>query len=393
MSPSDRGLPVDDTLEALSRLVAFPTVTGESNLDLIDHARARLREVGARTTVIHDEDRRRANLLATIGPDVDGGVLLSGHTDVVPVTDEGWTDPPFTATLRDGRVHGRGTVDMKGFIACVLAMAPRFAAADLAVPVQVALTFDEEVGCHGAPLLIAELARTGPRPSVAIVGEPTAMGIVGAHKGCYEHTTAIAGVEGHASAPDEAVNAIDYAVRYVARLMELRAELGRRAPADSPFRPPGTTISIGTIDGGIARNVVAGACSFDWEVRPVGRADADHVATAVAEFEAELRAEMQARDPASAVATTTVGAVGGLEMVLDSPAVALGRVVLDDPRAEVRAVSFGTEAGLYQQAGIPAIVCGPGSIEVAHRPDEYVTVEQLTRCLDALDRLADHLRR
>jgi acetylornithine deacetylase len=378
-------------LRILGDLVAFPTVTGQPNLELIAYAQQLLEACGARVMLTHDDDHRRANLFATIGPDVDGGVVLSGHTDVVPAPREGWTAPPFEASRRGGAVHGRGTVDMKGFLACVLAMAPDIATRRLAVPLHVAMTFDEEVGCHGAPLLLAQLERTGPRPAVAIVGEPTSMGIVGAHKGCYEHTTAIGGVEGHASAPEKAVSAVEFAVRYVARLMELRREFAANAPADSPFEPAGTTISVGTIEGGSARNVVAGACRFDWEVRTVDRRDADRVDAAVAALEADLLAEMRERDPTAAIATTTVGAVEGLEDVGGSPAVSLARELLADDRAPVQAVPFSTEAGLYQQAGIPAVVCGPGSIDVAHRPDEYVELDQLDRCLAFVDRLGDHL--
>ena len=379
----------EDTLLILGDLIGFPTVTSETNLDLIDHAEAILTEVGAATSRTYDEHGLKANLFATIGPAVDGGVVLSGHTDVVPAETETWTGAPFVATRRGQKVFGRGAADMKGFIACALAMAPRFAEADLGVPVHIALTFDEEVGCKGAPLLLAELARTGPRPAVAIVGEPTSMRVVVAHKGCYEYTTTIRGLEGHGSAPDRGVNAVELAARYVGRLLELRREFAARADADSPFDPPGTTISVGTIAGGTARNVVAGECSLDWEVRPVRREDADHAVATMAAFEDELLAEMRAVDPEASIETVTVGAVDGLEPRTGTPAFALVRRLLGDTGVDV--VSFGTEAGLYQQAGIPAVVCGPGSIDVAHRPDEHVAIDQLERCLEMMERLIDEL--
>lgn len=382
--------PGEAALRILGDLVGHPTVTSDSNLDLIAYAAARLDEVGAQVTTTHDEEGGKANLFATVGPAADGGVVLSGHTDVVPAGDEGWRSDPFAVARRDGRIYGRGTADMKGFIACALAMAPTFAAAPLRAPVHIALTFDEEVGCRGAPVMLDELARTGPTPKAAIVGEPTCLRVIAAHKGCYEYTTTITGVEGHGSAPATAVNAVEYGARYVGRLLELRAELTGRAPGDSPFDPPGTTISVGKMTGGTARNVVAGTCSLEWEMRPVNRSDAEHVLDALASFERRLVEEMLRTHPDVDLSTVPVGEVEGLDLAPGSAAIELGRLLLDDPEVDV--ASFGTEAGLYQKAGIPAIVCGPGSIDVAHRPEEYVSIEQLDRCLDMLRRLATHLR-
>ena len=383
----------NDTMLVLADLIGFPTITPESNLDLIDYARTALDAVGARITLTYDDDHDKANLFATIGPDIDGGVVLSGHTDVVPAEPDDWMGAPFLAARRDQRIYGRGATDMKGFIACALAMAPAFAAADLQVPIHLALTFDDEVGCLGAPLLLAQLGRTGPKPSAVIVGEPTSMRIIDGHKGCYEFTTTITGQEGHGSAPLKAVNAVEYAVRYVTRLLEFGPELRQRALPDSPYEPPETTISVGTINGGTFRNVVAGACSFDWEMRPVVQEDADHVGAALTRFQHELLQEMLERTPHASIVTQTVGAVGGLEPRADSPALRLVRTLLDRPDEPADVVSFGTEAGLYQLAGIPAVVCGPGSIDVAHRPDEYVDIEQLEACLAMMQRLGDHLRR
>jgi len=386
MTADDR----DGALRILEDLVAFPTVTSASNLDLIAYAGERLEAVGAAVTTTYDADRSRANVLATIGPQVDGGVVLSGHTDVVPADGDGWSTDPFVVTRSEDRLHGRGTADMKGFIACVLALAPTFAAAAAPVPVHVALTFDEEVGFRGAPLLLDELTRTGPSPRAAIVGEPTCLRIIAAHKGCYEYTTTIVGRQGHGSAPERAVNAVEHGARYVTRLLELRSELAASAPADSPFDPPGTTLSVGTIAGGTARNIVAGACTIEWELRPVSSRDAAHVRDARDAFERALTDEMRRTDPGASVSTTAVCEVDGLEPAPDSPALRLGRLLLDDPDEDV--VSFGTEAGLFQQAGIPAIVCGPGSIDVAHQPNEFITLDQLDACLDMLRRLPAQLR-
>ena len=379
----------NETMLILGDLIGFPTVTSEPNLDLIDYAAERLRDVGASLDVTQHPEEPKANLLATIGPAVDGGVVLSGHTDVVPAEEESWTGAPFVAMRREQRIYGRGAVDMKGFIACVLAMAPTFAAADLRRPVHIALTFDEEVGCRGAPILVSDLLRRGPKPAAAIVGEPTEMAIIDAHKGCYEYTTTITGRAGHGSAPDLGVNAVQVGTRYVTRLLELGRLLEDRKRDDSPYDPPHTTINVGLMAGGTARNVVAGECVIEWEMRPVARDDADFVLAGLQDTEQELLASMREVYPEASIVTYTEGAVDGLEKDGQSAAVELGRTLLGHQPTSV--VSFGTEAGIYQAAGIPAIVCGPGTIELAHRPDEYIEISELERCLDMLGTLTTHL--
>ena len=379
----------EDAIALLSDLIGFPTITGGPNLDLIDHAQRHLEAVDAVVDLTHDGEGHKANLLARIGPAVDGGVVLSGHTDVVPADPDQWTSPPFVASLRGSAIYGRGAADTKGFIACLLAMAPRFAGAGITRPVHLALTFDEEVSGVGAPLLIEQLM-SGPRPSVAIVGEPTQMAIVEANKGSYEFRTTFTGVEGHASTPDLGVNAVDLAARFVTGLRALGGELRARTPPDSPFQPPESTLSVGRIEGGTARNVIPGSCTVDWELRPVVRADAEHATARVRELEAGLREEMRAASPEADVSTEIVGEVEGLERVEDSPAVELASRLLDGPPR--RAVSFGSEAGFYQRAGIPTVVCGPGSIDVAHRPDEHLPLTQLDACLAMLERLGEELR-
>jgi acetylornithine deacetylase len=396
----DRGLPpgasgvagalVDDALAILRELIAFPTVTSVSNLDLIAYADSLLRAAGATTTLTHDLDGRKANLFATIGPLIDGGVVLSGHTDVVPVVEADWATPPFEATERDGRVYGRGTADMKGFIACALAMAPHFAVADLAVPIHLGLSFDEEIGFVGAPILIAQLVGHGPIPDIAILGEPTSMSVISGHKGCHEFTTTITGVEGHASAPDRGVNAVHHGVRFAARLLELRDELVARTPVDSLFDPPESTISVGTVHGGTARHIIAGSCVVEWELRPVVRADADHVRAAVQAFETALRDELRTHHPEADVHTQVLASADGLEAAPGSAARDLLCGLLGTADTEVAA--FGTEAGFYQQAAISAVVCGPGRIDIAHQADEHVEVAQLEVCLGLLLRLAHRLR-
>ncbi|MBI03439.1 MAG: acetylornithine deacetylase [Acidimicrobiaceae bacterium] len=392
-------VPVDEALGLLDVLIAYDTVALTPNLDLIDDVRYRLETLGASVVLTYDDSGTKANLFATIGPNVNGGVVLSGHSDVVPVDPADWTTPPFTADRRHGRVYGRGAADMKGFVACVLAMAPTYAELDLTVPIHVALTFDEEDGFHGAPILLADLVERGVRPSAAIIGEPTGLRTVGAHKGCYEYRTMVTGMNGHSSAPAEAVSAVHYASRWISGLLGLADDLADRAPEPSPYNPPSTTFNVGTISGGQGRCVVADRCWFDWEMRPVQASDASFVKEYMAAVEAALLDEMRAVHPEAAIRTDVVCEIDGLEWRDASPALDLMRVLLADEEAvnggtlPVDVVAYGTEAGLFQVAGIPAVLWGPGDISVAHRPDEFVEVADLEVCLALLARLGGHLVR
>jgi len=383
--------PIDEVLTFLEDLVAFPSVALTPNVDLIAHVEDLLRPHCTDIVLTHDETGTKANLFATIGPAVDGGVMLAGHSDVVPVDPSDWATPPFVATRLGDRIYGRGTADMKGFVACALALVPRWAALDLVRPVHVALTFDEEDGFHGAPILIDSLAGA-PRPAAAIVGEPTGLQLIGAHKGCYEYTTTITGMNGHSSRPTEAVSAVHHATRWIGALLDLDAELAGRARADSRFEPPHTTTNVGVVGGGLARCTVAGECSFEWEMRPVQGDDAGFVKERMAAVEATLLTEMRVVHPGAAIETEAVCEIDGLEWVEASPALDLMRSLLGgDPPVGV--VAYGTEAGLYQAAGIPSVVWGPGDIAVAHRPDEFVEVADLEACLAVLAGLGDHLTR
>jgi acetylornithine deacetylase len=268
-------------------------------------------------------------------------------------------------------------------------MAPVFADVALQRPVHIAVTYGEEVGCKGAPLLIDDVIASGIRPAAAIIGEPTEMGMVEAHKGMHEYTTQITGLEGHGSKPAQAVNAVHYGARYVSKLMELASQLELEPPEDSPYEPPHTTISVGSMHGGVAHNVVAGECTIQWEMRPVVNADATRVLDQMVVFEKQLQEEMRAVSAEVSIKTKTEGAVGGLERDESSRAVALISGLLEEPRRTVAA--FSTEAGLYQAAGISAVVCGPGSIDVAHQPDEHIGLDQLDQCLGMMGQLSEHL--
>ena len=373
------------TLDILKELISFETVALTSNLDLITYAEKYLSDLGAKVSLTHSPDGERANLFASFGPEINGVIVLSGHSDVVPVNANDWTTPPFQADQRNDCIFGRGSADMKGFIACVLALAPWFASLDLIKPLHIALTFDEEDGFHGAPILLKDLKEKNIQPDAVIIGEPTGLKAIAAHKGCYEYATTIKGLNGHSSEPEKAVNAVQYAARFINRLMELKMEMVSRAPENSPYQPPSTTMSVGTIEGGQARCIVAEHCKFDWEMRPIQRSDAEYVHEQLAAFTNELLLEMKTIYPEASIETEKVCEVDGLEYHAESSALSLMTELLGESEFDV--VSYGTEAGLYQAAGMPAVVWGPGDIEVAHRPDEFVSISDLKDCLSVLERL------
>lgn len=375
----------------LDRLVAFDTTSSRSNLDLIDWIEGYLAGYGI-TATRTAASAGKANLFATIGGEGGrGGVVLSGHTDVVPVAGQEWQSEPFRLSERDGRLHARGSADMKGFIALVLALVPEMAARPLAVPLHLAFTHDEETGCFGAPALIRALPSGTARPLMAIVGEPTSMQVANAQKGCSFFRTRITGQDGHSSAPDRGVNAILAAAEVIAEIGRLYAEARGRARPESGFDPPHTTLSVGTIAGGSAVNIVARDCAFDWDLRTIPDDDAAALKARIDRFIAtDLLPRMQAVYPAASIETETVVSVPPLVPEPGSPAEALARRLTGANTTTT--VSFATEAGLYQEAGIPAIVCGPGSIDVAHKPDEFITRAELAAGQAFLDRLLDWAR-
>ncbi len=374
------------TKSILSDLIAFPTVSVDSNLEMIAYLAQRLEDCGAQVDVMRDPSGRKANLFATLGPMCDGGIVLSGHSDVVPVTDQEWNSDPFEMIERDGCLFGRGTCDMKGFIAASLAMAPHFAAQVKDRPLHFAFTYDEETGCLGATQLVRDLKARGIKPSVALIGEPTDMRIIEGHKGCCEYSTHFQGLEGHGSAPDLGVNAVEMAVRYVARLLELSADLKHKAPDNSPFVPPWTTVNIGALHGGEVHNVIPAKASVDWEMRPVQPEDAAYVKAALkSHCDEVLLPAMRAVYPDASITTQTIGDVVGLIPTEDNEAFQIMSELTGANSADV--VAFSTEGGLFQTLGMDAVICGPGSIAQAHKADEFVTVDQLSQCLTMLDKL------
>ncbi|AZQ68438.1 acetylornithine deacetylase [Silicimonas algicola] len=379
-----------ETKVLLEELVAFPTVSSDSNMAMIAHLASRLDGCGARVEIYLDPSGQKANLFATIGPETDGGIVLSGHTDVVPVADQDWATDPFLISEADGNLYGRGTCDMKGFIAAAVAMAPRFAETVRDRPIHFAFTHDEEIGCIGARALAQTLGEKGLRPSVAIIGEPTSMRIVEGHKGCYEYSTHFTGLEGHGSAPDRGINAVEYAARYVARLLDLKEALKARAPSRSRFDPPWTTINTGAVIGGHAHNVIPGLARVDWEMRPVQAGDAELVKSDLARFCAEtLIPAMRAVSPDADIVTETIGEVDGLVPADENEAKEIVMELTGETEADC--VAFGTEGGIFQAMGMSVVICGPGSIAQAHKPDEFLAEAQLSDCLQMLDRLGGRL--
>lgn len=381
---------IEETKRILSDLIAFPTVSVDSNLDMIAYLAGRLEDCRAHVDVLFDETGRKANLFATLGPQKDGGIVLSGHTDVVPVTDQDWATDPFKAVERNGLIFGRGTCDMKGFIAATVAMAPIFARTVHDKPLHFAFTYDEETGCIGAGHLVQTLVERSIKPSLAIIGEPTSMRIIEGHKGCYEYSTHFHGLEGHGSAPDLGVNAIEFAVRYVSRLLDLRDQLKSMGSDKSPFDPPWTTVNVGALNGGQVHNVIAPKASVDWEMRPVQVSDADFVKAALRAYcEEELLPAMRAVHPDASIVTEVIGEVAGLLPADENEARQILAELTGANTADV--VSFGTEAGLFQSMGMDVVVCGPGSIEQAHKANEFLAIDQLSQCLEMLKGLGAKL--
>lgn len=378
--------PSSAVLDLLERLIGFDTVSARSNLALIRFIAELLQQRGIAARLTHNESRDKANLYATIGSERPGGIVLSGHTDVVPVEGQPWTSDPFRLTRRGTRLYGRGTTDMKGFIATALALLPEMLAEPLATPIHFAFSFDEEVGCAGVPHLLAELGAALPFPSIALIGEPTEMRPVIAHKGIHGFATRIRGRDGHSSAPERGAGAIIPAAEAIAFLGRLAEDLKAAAPANSPFDPPYTTINVGTVAGGTAINILPRECRFVWEFRPIPETDA---ALLLRRFEAHLREvvlpRMRLTAPEAEIVTEVLCAAPPLKPDPDSPAERLARALTGANSSG--AVAFATEAGLFQAKNISAVVCGPGSITQAHQPDEFIEEDQLAQCEAMLRRL------
>ena len=374
--------------EILGSLIGFDTVSAHSNKALIDFVQNYLAGFDISCNIAPNDKGTKADLIATIGPMVEGGIVLSGHTDVVPVEGQDWHSDPFEMLKKDNKLYGRGACDMKGFIAVVLSLVPEFTTRDLKVPLHLVFSYDEEVGCLGAPALIARMCKDVPPPQAAIIGEPTSMKLVNAHKGVALFETTVTGRPGHSSQTHMGVNAISFAAACIHYLGDIAEDLKVNGAIDERFEPPHSTISPGTIEGGTALNIIAEECKFVWDCRSISGGDGEF---ALQKMEAYCRdiliPKMREIAPEADIQTETKVLAPPLEASDDNAAEALVRQFTGQNQAGV--VSFAAEAGLFQEAGVPSVICGPGSIDQAHRPDEYVELSQLKECEEFLLKLAD----
>lgn len=384
--PSESVVSARDWLE---RLVAFDTTSRNSNLALIEAVETWLAGLGVTSLRVSSADGGKANLLFSIGPRVEGGVVLSGHTDVVPVDGQAWTTDPWTLTEREGRLYGRGSADMKGFIAAGLSRVPAMLAADLKRPIHFALSYDEEVGLLGAPSLIRAMDAELPKPRLVIVGEPTGMQIVDRHKGIIGLRTTVLGHEAHSSQTHLGVSANMIAARLMARITEIADRLTRASAPANGFEPPHTTVTVGLVKGGTAPNILAGKCEFIWDVRATTPEQATAVVDEVLAYAAQLDASMRARFAGCSITTERLSDVPPLTGVGGLPAREMAARITGCVHCQP--ASFVAEAGLFELAGLPTVVCGPGWIAQAHQPDEYIEVSQLAAGELFMDRLIEEL--
>jgi acetylornithine deacetylase len=373
----------------IGKLVSFDTTSRASNLAFIEFVRDYLDGFGIASELVFDATRKKANLYATIGPDRPG-IMLSGHTDVVPVDGQVWSSEPFALAERDEKLFGRGSSDMKSFIAIMLALVPEFIAAARKDAVHLALTYDEEVGCIGVRGLIAELAKRPLKPRLCVIGEPTMMQPVTAHKGKKSLRCQVRGLESHSALSHAGVNAIEAAAEIVAAIRHIAARKRDNGPFDPGFVPPYTTIQTGTIKGGTALNIVPRECQFDFEIRHIPGDDPEALVAELQRLAATIVPEMQRVSHETGIAFEEFNVIPALATPADSEIVAIVQAVTG--ANALGKVSYGTEGGLYQQAGIATVICGPGSIEQAHKPDEFVALDQVRQCEDFLRRLMARLQ-
>jgi len=390
MKNMDSDWPSSAALDILGELIAFDTTSHKSNLAAVHYIAGLLENAGISPTLIESPDGQKANLFATIGPRTSGGVILSGHTDVVPVDGQDWTVDPWSLTVKDGKLFGRGTADMKGFLATALTVVTSIRPEELLRPLHLAFSYDEEVGCFGVPSLIDCIRNQASRPRAIIIGEPTGMRVVNAHKATYGARTTIRGLEGHSSLPALGLNACVYGAHVASFLNELSTELAAQPRPKSDFLPPYPTINVGSIHGGTARNIIPNTCVVEWDCRLLPDDDPDEVLERLKGFcDGELLPEMRKMYAGASIETDRLSFMPGLSPDKDSSAETLVKSLVGTNATE--AVSYGTEAGFFQQEEFSTVVCGPGHIEQAHKPDEFVEISQLAECERFLFDLADAL--
>jgi acetylornithine deacetylase len=374
----------------IEKLVSFDTVSRNSNLDLIEFVADYLAGHGIESHRVFNQEKTKANLYASVGPAKEGGVVLSGHTDVVPVEGQPWDTDPFMVVEKDGRLYGRGTSDMKSFSAIALSKVPEMIEKGLSVPIHFALSYDEEIGCIGAPYMIDEIITYLPRPRAVIVGEPTMMDIVSAHKGIFTLSTTVTGREAHSSLVEDGVSAVMVGAQLISYIGNMMAENKARNEADCPFSPPYTTLTCGVVNGGTAGNILARECSFLWDIRHIPSDDPmTFVDRFVAHCENEVLPEMRKIAPEANIVTEVKSTVPALGPEDNGEAELLVRAITG--KNTTHGVSYAAEAGQFQRAGLSTVICGPGSIGVAHQPNEYIDVAQVVAAEDFMSKLIDRL--
>ncbi len=393
--PDDGSLtqPSATALAMIDRLIAFPTVSRDSNLGLIEYARDYLAGLGLRPHLVYESTRKKANLFCSLADDDAAvktrGIVLSGHTDTVPVDGQEWSSDPFKPDHRDGRIHGRGSADMKGFIAIALAWAPRFLAAQSRLPIHLSLTFDEETSFLGVKTLVADLAERGVKPAGCIIGEPTDMQAIVAHKGKRDYCCRVRGREAHSALTPTAVNAVEYSAQIIAFIRQLADRMARDEPKDARFEVPHSTLQTGVIHGGIATNVVPKDCEFFFEMRNVPGTPHDAMSTQILDYAKGLLPDMRRIAPEADIAFDMGLDLPAFGIAPEAPLVKWAQELARTAHLGAGAVGFATEASLFANAGIPTVVLGPGSIAQAHKPDEYISYAQIAACEQFFGRLTE----
>ncbi|MEO1135502.1 MAG: acetylornithine deacetylase [Pseudomonadota bacterium] len=377
-------------LEWISRLVAFDTTSSKSNLALIEDVEAYLHGLGVETFRVSNEDATKANLYAIVGPKTAGGVVLSGHTDVVPVEGQDWASDPWTVVEKDGKLFGRGVADMKSFSAIGLSLVPEMLAANLKRPLIFALSYDEEVGCLGAPSMIAEIADKVPPPSAVIVGEPTSMKVIDGHKGIASFRVKVTGYTTHSSQTDRGVSAVEAAAKLITKISNMRAARAAQADAASPFNPPYSTMTVNVVHGGTQLNIMAAEATFDWDLRVIPGDCREDIIEEFTDYAKGVEAEMRAQASGCRIAIEQMTNAPSLAPSEENPAADLAKAITGHNSTDV--VAYAAEAGQFQEAGFSVVICGPGSIDQAHQANEFIALDQVRQGTEFIRRLIERLR-
>ncbi len=380
---------IQSQLDWISRLVAFDTTSSRSNLALIEDVETYLHGLGVETFRVENEDGTKSNLYAIVGPRTEGGVVLSGHTDVVPVEGQDWKTDPWTVEEQEGKLYGRGVSDMKSFSAIGLSLVPEMLAAGLKRPLIFALSYDEEIGCLGAPSMIAEIAGKVPAPSAVIVGEPTMMRVIDGHKGIASFRVTVKGFTTHSSQTDRGVSAVEAAAKMISKIADMRAARAREADPESPFDPPYSTMTVNVVHGGTQLNIMAGEAVFDWDLRVVPGDSREDIIGEFTDFARGVEAEMRSKAGGCSVTIEQMTNAPSLSPHQDNPAADLAKAITGHNSTDV--VAYAAEAGQFQEAGFSTVICGPGSIDQAHQPNEFIAVDQIRECTEFLRKLIARL--